>query len=228
MGRVPVVPGVSGKSAAEACRWAEQAAEAGAAAVMALPADLAPAHRRRGGRALRGDRQGRAADHRLQQPVLHPGRPHAAACWPGWPRSSRSQAVKEFSQDVAPGGADQGAGAAARGDLRLRRHARRGDAAGRDGLDRRPGQRASRRSRYGSTGLCAAGEFVGRRRAIPARCCRSCAGTRTRASCRRSSWRRRRPAATAGRSGCPACRCRPRRPTRCGPPCRRRSTRPAS
>jgi 4-hydroxy-tetrahydrodipicolinate synthase len=37
VGRVPVVPGVSGKSAAEACRWAEQAAEAGAAAVMALP-----------------------------------------------------------------------------------------------------------------------------------------------------------------------------------------------
>ena len=36
-GRVPVVPGVSGKSAAEACRWAEQAAEAGATAVMALP-----------------------------------------------------------------------------------------------------------------------------------------------------------------------------------------------
>jgi 1-pyrroline-4-hydroxy-2-carboxylate deaminase len=36
-GRVPVVPGVSGKSAAEACRWAQQAAEAGAAAVMALP-----------------------------------------------------------------------------------------------------------------------------------------------------------------------------------------------
>lgn len=36
-GRVPVVPGVSGKSAAEACRWAEQAAAAGAAAVMALP-----------------------------------------------------------------------------------------------------------------------------------------------------------------------------------------------
>jgi 1-pyrroline-4-hydroxy-2-carboxylate deaminase len=37
LGRVPVVPGVSGKSAAEACRWAEQAAEAGATAVMALP-----------------------------------------------------------------------------------------------------------------------------------------------------------------------------------------------
>jgi 1-pyrroline-4-hydroxy-2-carboxylate deaminase len=37
LGRVPVVPGVSGKSAAEACRWTEQAAEAGAAAVMALP-----------------------------------------------------------------------------------------------------------------------------------------------------------------------------------------------
>jgi 1-pyrroline-4-hydroxy-2-carboxylate deaminase len=36
-GRVPVVPGVSGKSAAEACRWAEQASRAGAAAVMALP-----------------------------------------------------------------------------------------------------------------------------------------------------------------------------------------------
>jgi len=36
-GRVPVVPGVSGKSAAEACRWAQQAAQAGAAAVMALP-----------------------------------------------------------------------------------------------------------------------------------------------------------------------------------------------
>lgn len=36
-GRVPVVPGVSGKSAAEARRWAEQAAQAGAAAVMALP-----------------------------------------------------------------------------------------------------------------------------------------------------------------------------------------------
>jgi 1-pyrroline-4-hydroxy-2-carboxylate deaminase len=35
--RVPVVPGVSGKSAAEARRWAEHAAEAGAAAVMALP-----------------------------------------------------------------------------------------------------------------------------------------------------------------------------------------------
>ncbi|MGE5287910.1 MAG: dihydrodipicolinate synthase family protein [Micromonosporaceae bacterium] len=36
-GRVPVVPGVSGKSAPEARRWAEQAAEAGASAVMALP-----------------------------------------------------------------------------------------------------------------------------------------------------------------------------------------------
>jgi len=36
-GRAPVVPGVSGKSAAEACRWAEHAARAGAAAVMALP-----------------------------------------------------------------------------------------------------------------------------------------------------------------------------------------------
>jgi 4-hydroxy-tetrahydrodipicolinate synthase len=36
-GRVPVVSGVSGKSAAEACRWAAHAAEAGAAAVMSLP-----------------------------------------------------------------------------------------------------------------------------------------------------------------------------------------------
>jgi 1-pyrroline-4-hydroxy-2-carboxylate deaminase len=36
-GRVPVVPGVSGKSAGEACRWAAQAAGAGAAAVMSLP-----------------------------------------------------------------------------------------------------------------------------------------------------------------------------------------------
>jgi dihydrodipicolinate synthase/N-acetylneuraminate lyase len=36
-GRAPVIPGVSGKSAAEARRWAEQAAEAGAPAVMALP-----------------------------------------------------------------------------------------------------------------------------------------------------------------------------------------------
>jgi 4-hydroxy-tetrahydrodipicolinate synthase len=36
-GRAPVIPGVSGKSAAEARRWAEQAAEAGAVAVMALP-----------------------------------------------------------------------------------------------------------------------------------------------------------------------------------------------
>ncbi len=36
-GRVPVVPGVSGKSAGEACRWATQAAEAGAPAVMSLP-----------------------------------------------------------------------------------------------------------------------------------------------------------------------------------------------
>jgi len=36
-GRVPVVPGVSGKSAGESCRWATQAAEAGAPAVMSLP-----------------------------------------------------------------------------------------------------------------------------------------------------------------------------------------------
>lgn len=36
-GRIPVVPGVSGKSAREATRWAQQAAEAGAPAVMALP-----------------------------------------------------------------------------------------------------------------------------------------------------------------------------------------------
>ncbi|HEY2444093.1 MAG TPA: dihydrodipicolinate synthase family protein [Streptosporangiaceae bacterium] len=36
-GRVPVIPGVSGKSAREACRWAEQAGQAGAGAVMALP-----------------------------------------------------------------------------------------------------------------------------------------------------------------------------------------------
>ncbi|HLK01203.1 MAG TPA: dihydrodipicolinate synthase family protein, partial [Streptosporangiaceae bacterium] len=35
--RVAVVPGVSGKSGAEARRWAEQAAQAGAPAVMALP-----------------------------------------------------------------------------------------------------------------------------------------------------------------------------------------------
>ena len=35
-GRIAVVPGVSGKSAAEAVRWAEQAAEAGAAGVMSL------------------------------------------------------------------------------------------------------------------------------------------------------------------------------------------------
>jgi 1-pyrroline-4-hydroxy-2-carboxylate deaminase len=36
-GRADVVPGVSGKSAAEASRWAQQARAAGAAAVMALP-----------------------------------------------------------------------------------------------------------------------------------------------------------------------------------------------
>lgn len=36
-GRAAVVPGVSGKGAAEACRWAEQASTAGAPAVMALP-----------------------------------------------------------------------------------------------------------------------------------------------------------------------------------------------
>jgi 4-hydroxy-tetrahydrodipicolinate synthase len=36
-GRIPVVPGVSGKSAAEARHWAEHAAEAGAPAVMSLP-----------------------------------------------------------------------------------------------------------------------------------------------------------------------------------------------
>ncbi len=36
-GRARVVPGVSGKGAAEACRWAEQAASAGADAVMCLP-----------------------------------------------------------------------------------------------------------------------------------------------------------------------------------------------
>jgi 1-pyrroline-4-hydroxy-2-carboxylate deaminase len=36
-GRADVVPGVSGKSAAEATRWAEQARAAGAPAVMALP-----------------------------------------------------------------------------------------------------------------------------------------------------------------------------------------------
>ncbi|GIH16211.1 dihydrodipicolinate synthase family protein [Rugosimonospora africana] len=35
--RVPVVPGVSGKGAAEAVRWTEEAAEAGAPAVMCLP-----------------------------------------------------------------------------------------------------------------------------------------------------------------------------------------------
>src|SRR5215470_5526432 len=36
-GRVPVVPGVSGRGSGEAVRWAEHAAEAGAAAVMCLP-----------------------------------------------------------------------------------------------------------------------------------------------------------------------------------------------
>src|SRR6201986_4895722 len=36
-GRIPVVPGVSGKSAREAVGWAEQAATAGAAGVMSLP-----------------------------------------------------------------------------------------------------------------------------------------------------------------------------------------------
>ena len=35
-GRIAVVPGVSGKSAADATRWAEQAAAAGAAGVMSL------------------------------------------------------------------------------------------------------------------------------------------------------------------------------------------------
>lgn len=43
--RVAVVPGVSGKSGAEARRWAEQAAQAGAPAVMALPpTSHAPTH----------------------------------------------------------------------------------------------------------------------------------------------------------------------------------------
>ncbi len=36
-GRIPVVPGVSGKTGPEARRWAEHAAQAGAPAVMALP-----------------------------------------------------------------------------------------------------------------------------------------------------------------------------------------------
>lgn len=36
-GRIPVVPGVSGKTGAEARRWADHAAEVGAPAVMALP-----------------------------------------------------------------------------------------------------------------------------------------------------------------------------------------------
>jgi 4-hydroxy-tetrahydrodipicolinate synthase len=36
-GRIPVVPGVSGKTGSEARRWADHAAEAGAPAVMALP-----------------------------------------------------------------------------------------------------------------------------------------------------------------------------------------------
>ena len=36
-GRIPVVPGVSGKTGAEARRWTEHAAQAGAHAVMALP-----------------------------------------------------------------------------------------------------------------------------------------------------------------------------------------------
>ncbi len=45
-GRVPVVPGVSARSGPEARRWAEQAAEADAAAAMSLPPSPGPGIRR--------------------------------------------------------------------------------------------------------------------------------------------------------------------------------------
>ena len=79
---VNVVPGVSGKSGAEARRWAEQAGNSGCRAVMCLPptshaptADEVVAH-------FQEDRPGRLADHRVQQPVLDPRRPHASPLGP--------------------------------------------------------------------------------------------------------------------------------------------------
>src|SRR6266581_2312041 len=131
-----VVPGVSGKSAAEAVRWTEQARGAGAAAV-------ARADRRRGRRALHRRGRGRVAGDRLQQSVLDAGRPHRPAA--RTPRAGRGNRRRQgVLAGRAPRGADPGVGAVAGGSGRLRRSGRRGRADGRDRLDCRVRERVPR------------------------------------------------------------------------------------
>jgi 1-pyrroline-4-hydroxy-2-carboxylate deaminase len=97
-GRVPVIPGVSGKSAAEACRWAEQAAEAGAPAVMALPPT---AHKPTDGEVVMHFRQ----IARVGLPIIAYNNPFSTrvdltpALLAELAKIEQVVAVKEFSQD---------------------------------------------------------------------------------------------------------------------------------
>ncbi len=70
-----VIPAVSAYGSRESAWWAEQAAEAGAVAVMALPPELLSRRRARRDRPLPRAGGGRAACGRLQQPDRHEGRP---------------------------------------------------------------------------------------------------------------------------------------------------------
>ena len=74
-----VMPGVGAYGAIESRRWAEQAAEAGAQAVMALPPNAYRDRHAGRPRALPRGQQGRAAGDRVQQPDRHEDRPDARA-----------------------------------------------------------------------------------------------------------------------------------------------------
>ena len=197
--RGPVVmPGVAAYGADEARRWAEQAAQAGAACVMLLPPNAYRARRARGGRALPRGRQGRSADRRVQQPLRHQGRPDPGAARPAVRRGAdrRRQGVQRGRPARVR---DRRARPRARPARRLRR--------------RRPRARA-RRARWAGwpatptrspTPACGCGGLHGTATSPPrcrctAPCTRCCAGTPGPSSSRRSSCRWISPAATAGPS----------------------------
>ena len=95
-----VMPGVGAYGALEARRWAEQAAEAGAQAVMALPPNAYRADERAVVEHYREIAKAGLPVVGVQQPDRHQDRPDARTSSPRCTTRASSSGVKEFSGDV--------------------------------------------------------------------------------------------------------------------------------
>ena len=98
-----VMPGVAAYGSAEARRWAEQAAEAGAGSVLLLPPNAYRADERAVRRPLRRGRPGRAARRRVQQPASTPRSTSPPPCSPGCtPRAASSPSRSSAATSAGP------------------------------------------------------------------------------------------------------------------------------